>query len=136
MTHVGSIMSYVILCYRDERVIDAASRVREKRVADDLAQIVDGHIANGTMTTSVTLLATTTSTTLRLLRGMPLVLDGPAFEMGGQLQSLHLVTCAGLEEALAVAGAMARVEPGGIYEVRPIAALAGRTASEDAHERA
>ncbi len=89
------------------------------------------------MTASVTLLATTTSTTLRREQaGMPLVLDGPAFEMGGQLQSLHLVTCAGLEEALAVADAMARVEPGGIYEVRPIAALAGRTASEDAHERA
>ncbi len=46
MTHVGSIMSYVILCYRDERVIDAASRVREKRgLPMILAQIVDGVIS-------------------------------------------------------------------------------------------
>ena len=133
-------LGYVILCYRDERVIDARCRQRETQVGEALAHFVDEEVARGTITASVKLLATTTSTTLRLLRGTPLILDGPAFETGGQLQSLHLVTCGGLEEALDVADAMARIEPGAVYEVRPIAAIVGAIADgmtcEDAHERA
>lgn len=116
-------MRYAILCYRDERVIDAACRTEEADRARDMARLIGEHIARGTIGASVRLLATTTSTTLRLLRGAPLILDVPAFETGGQLQSLYLVDCSGLEEALAVAGTFARIEPGGAYEVRPVAEI-------------
>lgn len=128
-------MGYVILCYRDERVIDARCSQRERRVGQDLARIVDEQVARGRVTASVRLLATTTSTTLRLVRGAPLVSDGPPFEADGQLQSLYLLDCARLEDALAIADAFARIEPGGVYEVRPIAELKQSKPSGTGHGR-
>lgn len=119
-------MPYAILCYRDERVIDAASREREAQIEARLAATVSALVANGVIGLAVSLLASTTSTTFRLLRGAPLVIDGPAVESGLQLQRVHLADCDNLDEALAVASRLAALEPGGVYEVRPAETVQGR----------
>jgi len=119
-------MPYVILCYRDERVIDAASREREAQIEARLDAAVATLVEHGVISLAISLLASTTSTTLRLLRGAPFVCDGPAVESGLQLQHVYLADCGNLDDALAVAGRLAVLEPGGVYEVRPTETIKGR----------
>ncbi len=119
-------MTYVILCYRDERVADAACRVHEAQIGARLDAAVSTLVADDIIGFAVSLLASTTSTTLRRLRGAPLVLDGPAIEASLQLQRVYLAKCANLDAALSVAGRLAELEPGGVYEVRPAETIQGR----------
>lgn len=116
-------MGYVILCYRNESVVEAASRADEALVRGRIDNAVDALIADGRLNCAVGLLATTTSITVRLLRGAPLILDGPVADGADQLQSIYLVEGAKLDDALAVAGAFAAIEPGAVYEVRPVATV-------------
>jgi hypothetical protein len=67
------------------------------------------------------LLPTTAATTLRKDSDPPLVLDGPFAETKEQLLGFYVIDAQDLEEALGFARALARVNPGGAYEVRPIA---------------
>ena len=50
----------------------------------------------------------------------PLVLDGPFAETKEQLLGFYVVDCKDLEEALAIARDLARANPGGSYEIRPV----------------
>ena len=51
----------------------------------------------------------------------PLVIDGPFAETKEQLLGFYVVDCGSLEEALALARDLGEANPGGAYEVRPIA---------------
>jgi hypothetical protein len=63
---------------------------------------------------------TTAATTLRKHADPPLVLDGPYAETKEQLLGFYVIDCDDLEAALAVARDLARANPGGAYEVRPL----------------
>jgi len=67
------------------------------------------------------LMPTTAATTVRKDREPPLVLDGPFAETKEQLLGFYLVECATREEALEVARDLGRANPGGSYELRPVA---------------
>src|SRR4029078_1884315 len=76
------------------------------------------------------LMQTTAATTLRkhgrnrnLEAGgeAPLVLAAPFAETKEQLLGFYVVDCANLEEALAIARELGQANPGGAYEIRPIA---------------
>jgi hypothetical protein len=60
------------------------------------------------------------TTTVRITGGKTQVLDGPYAETKEQLLGFYLVDCASLEEALAIARELARANPGGAYEIRPV----------------
>jgi hypothetical protein len=75
----------------------------------------------GKMGPSLRLLPTTAATTLRKIQEPPLVIDGPFAETKEQLLGFYVIDVADLDAALDVARELAAVNPGGAYEVRPIA---------------
>jgi hypothetical protein len=113
-------MQYAILCYNDEKVVSAWSREEDAAVMDRLAAVQEDLEAQGKLGPVVRLLPTTAATTLRKDREPPLVLDGPFAETKEQLLGFYLVECEDLEEALEVARALGRANPGGAYEIRPV----------------
>ena len=95
-----------------------------------LASVNERLIGEKKMGPVVRLMPTTAATTLRktgknrrLEAGdePPLVLDGPFAETKEQLLGFFVVDCASLDEALGVARELGEANPGGAYEVRPIA---------------
>jgi hypothetical protein len=114
-------MQYAILCYNDEDVVWSMSQDEDKALMARLGAVQDRLIEAGKMGTSLRLLPTTAATTLRKSQEPPLVIDGPFAETKEQLLGFYLIDVADLEEALNVARELAAVNPGGAYEIRPVA---------------
>jgi len=74
----------------------------------------------GKLGPSLRLMPTTAATTLRK-SDPPLVIDGPFAETKEQLLGFYIVDVADLDEALGIAAELAAVNPGGAYEIRPLA---------------
>lgn len=114
-------MQYAILCYHDEDTVWSMSPEEDRAMMARLGAVQERLTAEGTMGPSLRLLPTTAATTLRKDREPPLVIDGPFAETKEQLLGFYLIDVAGLEEALEVARALAAANPGGAYELRPVA---------------
>jgi len=114
-------MQYAILCYNDEDVVWSWSQEEDKAVMDRLAVVGERLTKAGKLGTSLRLLPTTAATTLRKTQEPPLVIDGPFAETKEQLLGFYLIDVADLEEALSVARELAAANPGGAYEIRPVA---------------
>ena len=69
------------------------------------------------------LMPTTAATTLRKDRDPPLVIDGPFAETKEQLLGFFIIDCSDLSDAIATASELARANPGGAYELRPVSML-------------
>jgi hypothetical protein len=114
-------MLYTILCYNDEDVVWSWSKEQEEAVMKRLVAVQERWVANGKLGPSLRLLPTTAATTLRKSQEPPLVIDGPFAETKEQLLGFYIVDAANLDEALQFARELAAVNPGGAYEIRPVA---------------
>ena len=114
-------MLYAILCYNDEDVVWSWSQEEEKAVMGRLAVVRDRLAKQGKLGPSLRLLPTTSATTLRKTKEAPLVIDGPFAETKEQLLGFYVIDVADLDEALSVARELAAANPGGAYELRPVA---------------
>ena len=115
-------MLYALLCYNDEATVWSWDKQRESEVMDRLA-VVRGRLEKaGKLGPSLRLLPTTAATTLRK-SDPPLVIDGPFAETKEQLLGFYIVDVADLDEALGVAKELGDANPGGSYEIRPLAAF-------------
>ena len=114
-------MLYTVLCYNDEDVVWSWSKEQEEAVMTRLHAVQERWVANGKLGPSLRLLPTTAATTLRKNQDPPLVIDGPFAETKEQLLGFYVIDVANLDEALAFARELAAVNPGGAYEIRPIA---------------
>lgn len=114
-------MLYAILCYNDEDTVWSWSQEQDKAVMDRLAVVNERLTKAGKMGASLRLLPTTAATTLRKTQDPPLVIDGPFAETKEQLLGFYIIDVADLEDALSVARELAEANPGGAYELRPIA---------------
>ena len=114
-------MQYAILCYHDEDVVGAWSKAEDDAVMVKLAKVQEGLARAGKLGPVARLMPTTAATTLRKDSEPPLVLDGPFAETKEQLLGFYVVDCASLDEALGIARDLAAANPGGAYEIRPIA---------------
>jgi hypothetical protein len=114
-------MLYAILCYNDEDVVWSWSQEEEKKVMGRLTVVRDRLAKAGMLGPSLRLLPTTSATTLRKTKEAPLVIDGPFAETKEQLLGFYVIDVADLDEALEVARELAAANPGGAYELRPIA---------------
>jgi hypothetical protein len=114
-------MQYAILCYHDEDVVWSWSQEEDKAVMDRLAVVGERLTKAGKMGASLRLLPTTAATTLRKTQEPPLVIDGPFAETKEQLLGFYLIDVENLEDALSVARELAAANPGGAYEIRPVA---------------
>jgi hypothetical protein len=112
---------YAILCYNNEDALWTWTAEREAEVMGNLGVACERLTSAGKLGISLRLLPTTSATTLRKTQDPPLVIDGPFAETKEQLLGLYLIEVADLDEALDVARQLAAANPGGAYELRPIA---------------
>ncbi|HEX7967819.1 MAG TPA: YciI family protein [Stellaceae bacterium] len=114
-------MLYAILCYNEEDVVWSWSQEEDAAVMARLGVVHDRLTKAGKLGPAVRLLPTTAATTLRKTQDPPLVIDGPFAETKEQLLGFYVIDVADLNEALDVARELAAANPGGAYEVRPVA---------------
>jgi hypothetical protein len=116
-------MLYAVLCYHSEDVVTSWSPDQEQAVMDKLGA-VEAKLANaGRLGPVARLMPTTAATTLRKDQDPPLVIDGPFAETKEQLLGFFIIDCSDLTEAIATASELARANPGGAYELRPVSML-------------
>lgn len=114
-------MLYAILCYNQEDVVCAWSKEEDEAVMQKLGMVQQRLTEEGRLGPVARLMPTTAATTLRKDREPPLVLDGPFAETKEQLLGFYVVDCESLDGALQVAKDLGKANPGGSYEIRPIA---------------
>ena len=114
-------MQYAILCYHSEDVVSAWSSEHDGDVMAKLIAVQDDFAKSGRLGPVARLMPTTAATTLRKDSDPPLVLDGPFAETKEQLLGFYVVDCETLEEVLEFARDLGKANPGGAYEIRPIA---------------
>jgi hypothetical protein len=110
---------YAILCYHSEAVVGGWSKEHDDDVMAKL-QDVKAKLAHK-IGPSARLLPTTAATTLNKNVEPAMVLDGPFAETKEQLLGFYVVDVASLDEAVEIARELGKVNPGGSYELRPIA---------------
>ena len=113
-------MLYALLCYNDEDVVWSWDKAQDDQVMARLTAVRGPLEKAGKLGPSLRLMPTTAATTLRK-SDPPLVIDGPFAETKEQLLGFYIVDVADLDEALGIAAELAAVNPGGAYEIRPLA---------------
>lgn len=113
-------MQYAILCYHDEKAVCSWTKEEDDAVMAKLSVVHEQLARQGKLGPVARLLPTTAATTLRKDREPPVVLDGPFAETKEQLLGFYVVDCESLEEVLDFARDLAKANPGGAYEIRPI----------------
>lgn len=114
-------MQYAILCYHHEDVVCGWTKAEDDAVMAKLAVVHEKVAASGRLGPVVRLMPTTAATTLRKDSDPPLVIDGPFAETREQLLGFYVVEADSLDEVLDITRDLAKANPGGAYEVRPIA---------------
>ncbi|HVZ03763.1 YciI family protein [Hyphomicrobium sp.] len=123
-------MQYAILCYHSEDVVCSWSKEEDDAVMAKLMTVQEPYAKAGKLGPVARLMPTTAATTLRKDSDPPLVVDGPFAETKEQLLGFYVVDFASLDEALAFTRELARVNPGGAYEIRPVAFFQDGTAAK------
>src|SRR5579872_146162 len=113
-------MLYAFLCYNNEDAVFSWSQEQDAAVMSALHKVQAPLQHAGRLGPTVRLMPTTAATTLRKDSDPPLVLDGPYAETKEQLLGFYVIDCENLEAALGVAKDLAKANPGGAYEVRPL----------------
>jgi len=113
-------MQYAILCYHAENVVCAWSKEEDDAVMERLSKVHEKVAKAGKLGPVARLMPTTAATTLRKNQDPPLIIDGPFAETKEQLLGFYVVDCASLDEVLEIAQDLAKANPGGAYEIRPI----------------
>jgi hypothetical protein len=114
-------MLYAILCYHNQAETTSWSKEKDAAVMSKLAVVQDELRKTHRLGPVARLMPTTAATTLRKDREPALLVDGPFAETKEQLLGFYLVECATREEAVEVAQDLGRANPGGAYELRPVA---------------
>jgi hypothetical protein len=113
-------MLYALLCYHDEKVVWSWTKEEDAAVMARLGVIQERLAKAGKLGPSLRLLPTTSATTLRK-SAEPLIIDGPFAETKEQLLGFYIVDVETLNEALEIAQELSGANPGGAYEIRPVA---------------
>jgi len=113
-------MLYAFLCYNNEDAVFSWSQAEDEKVMSALRAVQTPLERAGRLGPVARLMPTTAATTLRKDSEPPLVLDGPFAETKEQLLGFYVIECEDLEAALDVARDLAKANPGGAYEVRPL----------------
>jgi len=111
-------MLYAILCYHSEETVTNWTKEEDDAVMARLHGVHEKLIRKGQLGPTARLLPTSTATTL--LKSQDRVIDGPYAETKEQLLGFYIVDVADREAAVEVARDLARANPGGAYELRPV----------------
>jgi hypothetical protein len=123
-------MQYAILCYHSEDVVCSWTKEEDDAVMAKLMVVQERFAKAGKLGPVARLMPTTAATTLRKDSDPPLVIDGPFAETKEQLLGFYIADCESLDEVLEFARDLARANPGGAYEIRPVAFFQAGAASK------
>ena len=113
-------MQYLLLCCFDEDRWQKIPEPERNRIMQEYGEFQQSLAASGRYRAGAKLGASATATTLREQAGKPVITDGPFAETKEQLGGYHLVDCANLDEAIAIARRIPTLRAGGAVEVRPV----------------
>jgi hypothetical protein len=113
-------MLYALLCYNNEDMVFSWTKEEDDAVMDKLSVVHEQMAAAGKLGPSLRLMPTTSATTLVKESEPPVVLDGHYAETKEALLGLYIIDVADLDEALGFARDLAKANPGGAYEIRPL----------------
>jgi hypothetical protein len=122
-------MLYAILCYNNEAAVSTWPKEKEDAVMAKLAAVQDNLRTQRRLGPVARLMPTTAAMTLKKDREPFVVLDGPFAETKEQLLGFYVVECATQDAALQVARDLGHANPGGAYEIRPLAVFSPGTAT-------
>jgi hypothetical protein len=114
-------MLYSILCYHSEKAVGAWTVAEDAATMERLAVVQKKLAQQGKLGPVVRLMPTTAATTLRKEQSPPVIVDGPFAETKEQLLGFYVVDCASRDEVHEIARELAAANPGGAYEIRPVA---------------
>ena len=114
-------MLYAILCYNNEAETTSWSKEKDAAVMAKLSAVQDRMRAQRRLGPVARLMPTTAAITLKKDREPSVVLDGPFAETKEQLLGFYVVDCETQNDALEFARDLGRANPGGSYEIRPVA---------------
>jgi hypothetical protein len=117
-------MLHAILCYNHEDAVWSWTPEQDAAVMARLRVVQERLVREGRLGPSARLLPTQHAKTLRKDREPAWVVDGPFAETKEQLLGFYLVDCRDMDEALDIARELGQANPGGSYEVRPLALFA------------
>jgi hypothetical protein len=109
-------MLYALLAYHVETEVASWSQAEDAALMVELNKVHDRLTAEGRMGPAARLDYTGEALTLR----GGVVTDGPFAETKEQLLGLYLLDVADRDAALAAARDLQKVNPGAVYEIRPI----------------
>jgi hypothetical protein len=113
-------MHYMLMCCIDEAAWGAMASAARDGVMRDYESLIDDLVKNGRYVSGGKLRPVATATTVRHKAGRPVLTDGPFAETKEQLGGYHVVECADIDEAIAVAQRIPTLRVGGTVEVRPL----------------
>jgi hypothetical protein len=114
------LMQYLLMCCFEETAWNAIPEKERETVMRDYGAWIESATASGHYRAGGKLKPSSLSTTVRQKSGKPVIIDGPFAETREQLGGYHVLECADLDEALALASRIPTLRVGGTIEVRPI----------------
>jgi hypothetical protein len=123
-------MQFLLLCCIDEQRWDALPEAERGAIMKSYGELLQSLDAGGQHLASGRLGPASAARTVRRREGRAVVTDGPFAETKEQLGGYHLIECAGMDEALAIAQRIPTLPCGGTVEVR---ALLGQPVQVGAH---
>jgi len=115
-------MIYAILAYHVEADVMSWTPEQDAALMTDLMQVRERLMREGRLGPSARLGETRKACTLRG-PGNGMVIDGPFAETKEQLLGFFIIDCSDLDDAIATTAELARANPGGAYELRPVSVL-------------
>jgi hypothetical protein len=112
-------MHYMLMCCIDEQAWGAMAPAAREGVMRDYEALITDLVKEGTYVSGGKLRGAATATTVRNMSGRTVLTDGPFAETKEQMGGYHVVECADIDEAIAVAQRIPTLRAGGTIEVRP-----------------
>ncbi len=113
-------MLYALLCYNDEKAVFSWSKEQDDEVMAKLDVVHRRLQRAGKFGPSARLMPSSAAMTLHKASEPPVVTDGPYAETKEALLGFYIIDCTDGDEALSIARDMAKANPGGAYEIRPL----------------
>lgn len=111
-------MMYAVLCYNDEKMVSGWTEAQDDAVMAELSQVHQRWERAGKLKPAIRLQPTAAATTL--YKQTDLVTDGPYAETKEALLGFYIVDVENAQEAVQFARELAKANPGGAYELRPV----------------
>ena len=112
-------MLYAILAYHVENEVAALTPQEDAALMADLNEVHDRMLQQGRIGPAARLGATDGACVLRG-PGAGVVVDGPFTESKEALLGFYVIDCANRDAAISAARELRRVNPGAMYEIRPV----------------